>query len=79
MATASTPNRLLNELLDRLKLKSDSQLGKRLGVCRSAISRIRTNGYVTADMLIRMHDVSRMSVKRLRELGGMPEPDYLRG
>ncbi|MEN3366729.1 MAG: hypothetical protein V7606_4003 [Burkholderiales bacterium] len=65
------PNRLLNTLIARLNLKNDAALSRALEVAPPLISKIRHGRLpVGAALLIRMHEVSNISIKELRELMG---------
>ncbi|MEJ7804474.1 MAG: hypothetical protein WKG03_00930 [Telluria sp.] len=65
------PNRLLDTLLDQLNLKNDAKLARALDVAPPVISKIRhLNLAVGASMLIRMHEVSGLSIRDLRYLMG---------
>ena len=65
------PNRLLDSMLERLKLKNDAALSRALEVAPPVISKIRHRRLpVGASMLIRMHEVSDLSVAELREMLG---------
>ena len=74
--TASTqnsydPNRLLDALKDMLRLDSDLALSHVLEVPPPVISQIRHRGYpVGPSILIRMHDVTSLSVRELRTIMG---------
>src|SRR3954462_14277454 len=65
------PDQLLASLIGRLKLKNDAALSRALEVSPPVISKIRHRRLpVTASVLIRMHEVSQLSIKELRELMG---------
>ena len=65
------PNRLLDSMLERLKLKNDAALSRALEVAPPVISKIRHRRLpVGASMLIRMHEVSNLSVAELRDMLG---------
>lgn len=65
------PNRLLDALKDMLKLDSDVALSQVLEVPPPIISQIRHRGYpVGPSILIRMHDVTMLSVRELRQIMG---------
>jgi hypothetical protein len=65
------PNRLLDTLLERLKLRNDAALSRALAVEPPVISKIRHRRLpVGASMLIRMHEISSLSIKELRNLMG---------
>jgi hypothetical protein len=65
------PNHLLDTLIGKLNLKNDAALSRALEVAPPVISKIRHRRLpVGASMLIRMHEVSNMSVRELRDLMG---------
>ncbi|WP_019140482.1 hypothetical protein [Noviherbaspirillum massiliense] len=65
------PNNLLESLIKKLNLKNDAALSRALEVAPPLISKIRHRRLpVGASLLIRMHEVSELSIKDLRELMG---------
>ena len=65
------PNNLLETLIQKLNLKNDAALSRALEVAPPLISKIRHRRLpVGASLLIRMHEVSELSIKDLRELMG---------
>ncbi len=65
------PNRLLNSLIEKLHLKNDAALSRALEVAPPVISKIRHRRLpVGASLLIRMHEVSELSIRDLRILMG---------
>lgn len=65
------PNHLLDTLIRYLNLKNDAALSRVLEVAPPVISKIRHNRLpVGASLLIRMHEVSDLSIKELRRLMG---------
>jgi hypothetical protein len=65
------PNRLLDAVKDMLKLDSDLALSEVLEVPAPVISQIRHRGYpIGPSILIRMHDLTTLSVQELREIMG---------
>jgi hypothetical protein len=65
------PSALLDALIQRLKLKNDAALCSLLGVDAPFISKIRHRRLdVGAAMLIRMHDVTGLPIRELRDLMG---------
>ena len=65
------PNRLLDHLIDRLDLKNDAALARILDVAPPVISKIRHYRLaIGASLLIRMHEVSDISIADLRILMG---------
>jgi len=71
------PNHLLDAMLEKLKLKNDAALSRALEVAPPVISKIRHRRLpVGASMLIRMHEVSDLSVAELRDLLGDRRQKY---
>lgn len=65
------PNNLLDALIKQLKLKNDAALSRKLEIAPPVFSKIRHWRLpVGASMLIRMHEVSGISIRELRELMG---------
>jgi hypothetical protein len=65
------PNRLLDHLIDRLDLKNDAALARLLEVAPPVISKIRHYRLaIGASLLIRMHEVSDITIGDLRILMG---------
>jgi hypothetical protein len=65
------PNRLFDTLLARLRLENDAALSRALTVAQPVISKIRRRQLpVGGLMLIRMQEISNLSVQELRELMG---------
>lgn len=65
------PNRLLDALIERLQLKNDAALCRALDIAPPVISKIRHRRLpVGAALLIRMHEVTGLSIRELRNLMG---------
>lgn len=65
------PNHLLDTLIEKLHLKNDAALSRALEVAPPVISKIRHRRLpVGASLLIRMHEVSELSIRDLRHLMG---------
>ncbi|MES2831636.1 MAG: hypothetical protein V4695_06565 [Pseudomonadota bacterium] len=65
------PNNLLDQLIQKLDLKNDAALARALEVAAPVISKIRHRRLpVGASMLIRMHEISEISISDLRNLMG---------
>lgn len=65
------PDRLLASLTENLSLKNDAALSRALEVSAPVISKIRHRRLpVSASLLIRMHEVSKLSIRELRLLMG---------
>lgn len=65
------PNHLLDALIEKMNLKNDAALSRRLVVQPPVISKIRHRRLpVGASLLIRMHEESGLSIRELRELMG---------
>ena len=63
------PNRLLDTLIENLRLKNDAALSRVLEVAPPVISKIRHNTLpIGATILLRMHEVSDFSIRELRAL-----------
>jgi len=71
------PNHLLDSLLKKMGLKNDAALSRALEVAPPVISKIRHRKLpVGASLLIRMHEVSDMSIRDLRDLMGDRRTKY---
>jgi len=65
------PNHLLDSLIDLLHLKNDAALSRALEVAPPVITKIRHHRLpVGASLLIRMHEVSALTIAELRALMG---------
>ncbi len=68
---AYDPNNLLDSLIEKLHLKNDAALSRALEVAPPVISKIRHRRLPVGDsLLIRMHEVSDLSIRELRILMG---------
>ena len=71
------PNRLLDTLRERMQLKNDAALSRALEVAPPVISKIRHRTLpVGASLLIRMHEVTQLSIRDLRDLMGDRRAKY---
>ena len=69
--TGYDPNRLLDALIQNLRLKNDAALSRALDVNPPVLSKIRHGTLpVGASLIIRMQDVSNFSLKKVRALMG---------
>ncbi|MGZ5857238.1 MAG: hypothetical protein ACXWJK_08360 [Burkholderiaceae bacterium] len=65
------PNKLIDALIKQLALKNDAALSKHLDIEPPVISKVRHRKLrVGAALLIRMHEVSGLSIRELRDLMG---------
>lgn len=65
------PNHLLDSLIEKLHLKNDAALSRALEVAPPVISKIRHRRLpVGASLLIRMHEISDLTISELRTLMG---------
>jgi hypothetical protein len=65
------PDRLLNELIKKLRLRNDAALSRVLDVAPPVISKIRKRRLgIGASLLIRMHEAANIDIKDLRALMG---------
>jgi len=63
------PNRVLDAIISRLRLKNDAALSQLLEVAPPVISKIRHSTLpIGATLLIRMHEESDYSIRELRAL-----------
>ena len=63
------PNRVLDAIINKLRLKNDAALSRVLEVAPPVISKIRHNTLpIGATILLRMHEVSDYSIRELRAL-----------
>jgi hypothetical protein len=63
------PNRVLDAIIQKLKLKNDAALSRVLEVAPPVISKIRHHTLpIGATTLLRMHEVSEFSIRELRAL-----------
>jgi hypothetical protein len=63
------PNRVLDAIISRLRLKNDAALSQLLEVAPPVISKIRHHTLpIGATLLIRMHEESDFSISELRAL-----------
>ncbi|MES2757266.1 MAG: hypothetical protein V4693_07815 [Pseudomonadota bacterium] len=67
------PEKLLDAIIAKLKLKNDAALSRALNVAPPVISKIRHRTLpIGATILLRMHDVSNFSIRELRALMTSP-------
>jgi plasmid maintenance system antidote protein VapI len=65
------PDQLLDGIINLLGLKNDAALSRALEVAPPLISKIRHQRLtISASMLLRMHEVTGMSIRELRHLMG---------
>lgn len=71
------PNRLLDAIIERMKLKNDAALSRMLEVAPPVISKIRHRRLpIGASMLIRMHETTDLTIRELRDLMGDRRQKY---
>jgi hypothetical protein len=67
------PEHLLDAVSEKLNLKNDASLARRLNVAPPVISKIRHRHLAIGDsMLIKIHDATLMPINDLRQLMGVP-------
>ena len=65
------PNNLIDLLLEKMHLKNDAALSRKLEIAPPVISKVRHLRLPpSASLLLRMHEVSGMSIRDLRDLMG---------
>lgn len=71
------PNHLLDTLLGKMQLKNDAALSRMLEVAPPVISKVRNYRMpIGASLLIRMHEVTGLSIRDLRDLMGDRRTKY---
>lgn len=71
MPIAYDPNNLLNTLIERMHLRNDAELARRLRISTGIVQKIRAGQLaVGASMLIWMQEATGISVQALRSLLG---------
>lgn len=77
---AYDPNRMLNAVIERLKLKNDAALCRVLEIQPPIVSKIRHGRVaVGASILIRLHEETGLNVRELREMMGDRRGNYRYG
>lgn len=72
------PNRVLDAIISKLRLKNDAALARILEVAPPVISKIRHSTLpIGATILLRMHEVSEFSIGELRSLMIREDQDEL--
>jgi hypothetical protein len=68
------PNRLLDFVIDKLNLKYDSALARRLELAPQVLSKLRHRRLpIGPTMIIRIHEETGLSIAEIRHLYGIPE------
>lgn len=71
------PNHLLDTLLGKMQLKNDAALSRMLEIAPPVISKVRHYRMpIGASLLIRMHEVTGLSIRDLRDLMGDRRTKY---
>jgi hypothetical protein len=71
---------MLDVLMISLKVTSDAALSRKLMVPPPVISKLRNNKIgVSAGLLVRIHDVTGMSINKVRTMLGLPIPQPREG
>ena len=67
------PVALLDFLRDKLPARNDSDVARKLGTYSALISKVRNKKHpLSAAMLLRIHDVTGIGIKELKEAAGLP-------
>ena len=75
--TTYNPNSLLATVAEHLNVKTDAELSRVLSISPPIISKIRHRKMVVgASLLIRMHEMTKISIKELRALMGDRRPIF---
>lgn len=60
-------NALLDAVIQKLELRNDIQMARKLGLSAPQVSKLRhQKSRVTGDILLRMYDATGMSIEQLR-------------
>jgi plasmid maintenance system antidote protein VapI len=71
-----TPNRLLNRAMEMLGIECDATLARKLGFHPHEISHMRAKRrYIGGEMLIRIHEMTGLTITEMRELMGEACPE----
>lgn len=79
LASLSTydPNQLLDGVIEYLNVKNDAALSRALAIAPPIISKIRHRKMVVGPaLLIRMHEITDLSIRDLRAMMGDKRPIY---
>jgi hypothetical protein len=75
--TTYNPDPLLEAIIEYLEVKNDAELSRALGIAAPIISKIRHRKMVIGPaLLIRMHEITHISIKELRALMGDQRPIF---
>lgn len=75
--TTYDPNPLLAAVSEHLNVKKDVELARALAIAPPIISKIRHRKMVVGpNLLIRMHEITNLSIKELRALMGDHRPIF---
>jgi plasmid maintenance system antidote protein VapI len=73
-----TPGHYLGLIAERLSLRNDAQLVRRMGIGRLVINRIRNRKTaVTPDFMMLVHDMTGISIGDQRYMLGLPRRMYI--
>ena len=79
-STSCNHGPMLDALMANLKVTSDAALSRKLMVPPPVISKLRNNKIgVSAGLLVRIHDVTGMSINKVRTMLGLPIPQPREG
>lgn len=71
------PDPLLATVIERLNVKNDAELARALKISAPVISKIRHRKMiVSANLLLRVHEITHLSIKELRALMGDRRPIF---
>jgi plasmid maintenance system antidote protein VapI len=76
-SSSPVANPIVDALIKKLKLKNDAELARMLHLQPPVISKIRHGVLgLTGGVLVRMHDITGLSIDELRTAAGLPKPEY---
>jgi transcriptional regulator with XRE-family HTH domain len=75
--TSYDPDPLLAAVIERLNVKNDAELARALAISAPVISKIRHRKMVvSANLLLRIHEITSLRIKELRVLMGNRRPVF---
>jgi plasmid maintenance system antidote protein VapI len=73
-----TPGHYLDLIVERLGLRNDAQMSRKMGIGRLVINRIRHRKTpITADFMMLVHDLTGISIGDQRYMLGLPRRMYI--
>lgn len=75
-----TPGHYLDLIVERLRLRNDAQLVRKMGIGYVHLNRVRhRKAPITADFLMLVYDLTGISIGDQRHMLGLPRRMYIQG